>query len=321
MIAILLPDVGHGPFSHALENSIMTGIRHETLSYLLMQRLNRQLGGQLEMALQMFNGTYPRKFFCQLIASQLDIDRLDYLNRDSFFTGVSEGTIGADRIIKMLDIINDRLVVEEKGIYSIENFLQARRLMYWQVYLHKTTISAEMMLVAVIRRARQLLQGGQEVPATPDLHLFIRQEVRIEDFERDESYLEAFVQLDDSDIWNALKMWTRHPDRVLSGISRMLLERKLFKITLSPDKPEKIFLKEIKEHLRHDFGLKNEELPYFLIQGSTTNAAYLTKGDRIDVLTKKGKVMDIAEASDLPNIKAMSKLVKKYYVCWPRQMV
>jgi HD superfamily phosphohydrolase len=214
-------------------------VRHETLSYLLMKKLNGQMGGRLEMALQMFNGTYPRKFFCQLVASQLDIDRLDYLNRDSFFTGVSEGTIGAHRIIKMLDIVGDRLVVEEKGIYSIENFLNARRLMYWQVYLHKTTISAEMMLVGVIRRARQLLLRGEEVYATPDLHLFIRQEVRIEAFESDPRYLEAFIQLDDSDIWNAVKMWTRHADRVLSVISRMLLERKLFKILLTSEPPER----------------------------------------------------------------------------------
>ncbi len=321
MIAILLHDVGHGPFSHALEHSILDGVRHETLSYLLMQKLNGQLGGPLEMALQMFNGTYPRKFFCQLVASQLDIDRLDYLNRDSFFTGVSEGTIGAHRIIKMLDIVADRLVVEEKGIYSIENFLNARRLMYWQVYLHKTTISAEMMLVGVIRRARELLLRGEEVPATPDLHLFIRKEVRIEEFERDPRYLEAFIGLDDSDIWNAVKMWTRHPDRVLSVISRMLLERKLFKILLTPDPPEEARVREVAGRLRTEFGITDEELPYFLISGSTSNAAYTAGGDKIDVLTKKGEIMDIAEASDLPNIKAMSKIVKKYYLCWPKQWV
>jgi HD superfamily phosphohydrolase len=321
MVTILMHDAGHGPFSHALENSILTGVKHETLSYLLIKRLNSQLGGGLEMALQMFNGTYPRKFFCQLIASQLDIDRLDYLNRDSFFTGVSEGTIGAHRIIKMLDIVDDRLVVEEKGIYSIENFLNARRLMYWQVYLHKTTISAEMMLVAVIRRAKELLQRGREVYASPDLHLFIRNDVRIEEFESKPEYLDAFIQLDDSDIWSAVKMWTRHPDRVLSEISRMLLDRRLYKIILSSEKPEKARLREIETQLLTGYGITREELPYFLISGTTSNAAYTADGDKIDVLTKKGKIMDIAEASDLPNIKAMSKIVKKYYLCWPRQLM
>jgi HD superfamily phosphohydrolase len=300
MVAILLHDAGHGPFSHALEHSILDGVRHETLSYLLMKKLNGQMGGSLEMALQMFNGTYPRKFFCQLVASQLDIDRLDYLNRDSFFTGVSEGTIGANRIIKMLDIVGDRLVVEEKGIYSIENFLNARRLMYWQVYLHKTTISAEMMLVGLIRRARELLLRGEEVQAMPDLHLFIRQQVRIEEFESDPRYLEAFIGLDDSDIWNAVKMWTRHPDRVLSVISRMLLERKLFKILLTPDPPGEAQVRDVAARLRSEHGITDEELPYFLISGSTSNAAYTAGGDKMTYSRKKAKLWTLRRLRTCP---------------------
>ncbi len=321
LIAILLHDIGHGPCSHALENSILTGVRHESLSFLLMQKLNQYFNGSLEMALHMFNDTYPRKFFHQLISSQLDIDRLDYLNRDCFFTGVSEGTIGADRIIKMLDIVNDQLVVEEKGIYSIENFLNARRLMYWQVYLHKTTISAEEMLIAVIRRARFLSQQGEEVFASPSLKLFLQGNVTMDDFSKDESYLNAFVKLDDYDIWGAVKLWVDHSDWILSTISRMLLDRKLFKIILASEKPDMEFVKPIKDQLRKRYNLNKEELPYFVFEGSTSNAAYMSEGERICIITKKGKILDIAEASDLPNIKAMSRIVKKYYLCWPKNLL
>lgn len=321
LIAILLHDVGHGPFSHALEASILTGVRHERLSYLLMKSLNRKFDGLLEMAIQMFINTYPRPFFHQLVASQLDIDRLDYLQRDCYFTGVSEGTIGADRIIKMLDIIDERIVVEEKGIYSIESFLSARRFMYWQVYLHKTTISAEEMLIQVIRRARYLLLQGEKVFATPAFLRFIEDSVSLENFECDQTCLEAFASIDDYDVWGAIKMWVNHKDKVLSVISQMLLDRKIFKVILSGEKPERSLSKQIEKHLVRQFKLDKEELDYFLIEGSTTNAAYLAGGETINVLTKKGNIIDIAQASDLPNIKAMSKIVKKYYVCWPKQLM
>jgi hypothetical protein len=285
-----------------------------------MQKLNQKYDGMLEMALQVFNNTYPRPFFHQLVSSQLDIDRLDYLQRDCYFTGVSEGTIGADRIIKMLDIVDERIVVEEKGIYSIESFLNARRLMYWQVYLHKTTISAEEMLIQVVRRARYLAQHGETVFATPNLLRFIKQSISFEDFECDATCLDAFTSIDDYDVWGAIKMWIYHPDKVLSTISRMLLERKIFKVILSAEQPEEERIKQIESELVKQYKLSKEELNYFLIQGATTNAAYMAGGETINILTKKGKVLDIAEASDLPNIKAMSKIVKKYYVCWPKNI-
>ncbi len=321
LIAILLHDVGHGPFSHALEASILTGVHHERLSYLFMRSLNRKFSGSLEMCLQMFNNTYPRPFFHQLISSQLDIDRLDYLQRDCYFTGVSEGTIGADRIIKMLDIVDERIVVEEKAIYSIESFLSARRFMYWQVYLHKTTISAEEMLIQTIKRARYLALQGEELFGTPALLKFIRQSVQLHDFECDESCLHAFASIDDYDIWGAIKMWINHPDKVLATISRMLLDRKIFKVILSTEKPAQRLANSISKQLVRQFELSKEEASYFLIQGSTSNAAYLAGGETINVLTKKGEIIDIAQASDLPNIKTMSKIVKKYYICWPKNLV
>lgn len=321
LIAILLHDVGHGPFSHALEASILTGVHHEKISYLIMQSLNRKFNGMLDMTLQMFSNTYPRPFFHQLVSSQLDIDRLDYLQRDCYFTGVSEGTIGADRIIKMLDIVDERIVVEEKGIYSIESFLSARRFMYWQVYLHKTGISAEEMLIQVVKRARYLLRNGEKVFATPDLLRFMEQNVTLQNFECDENCLQSFAAIDDYDIWGAIKVWVNHSDKVLSTISRMLLDRKIFKVILSADKPEKVFVRQIARQLVQQYKLSKDELGYFLIEGSTSNAAYLAGGETINILTKKGKIMDIAQASDLPNIKAMSKIVKKYYVCWPKQLL
>jgi HD superfamily phosphohydrolase len=286
-----------------------------------MKSLNRKFGGMLEMALQMFNNTYPRPFFHQLVSSQLDIDRLDYLQRDCYFTGVSEGTIGADRIIKMLDIVDERIVVEEKAIYSIESFLSARRFMYWQVYLHKTTISTEEMLIQIIKRARHLALQGEELFATPALLKFIRQSVQLSDFECDESCLQFFASIDDYDIWGAIKMWVNHSDKVLSTISQMLLDRKIFKVILSADKPDKELARTIIRQLMSQYGLDKEEASYFLIQGSTSNAAYLAGGQTINVLTKRGEIVDIAEASDLPNIKTMSKIVKKYYICWPKNIV
>ncbi|MES2731092.1 MAG: HD domain-containing protein [Bacteroidota bacterium] len=319
-IAILLHDIGHGPFSHTLECCILQHVPHERMSLLLMQELNQHFNGGLDLALKIFTNEYPRTFFHQLVSSQLDLDRMDYLQRDSFFTGVLEGTIGSDRIIKMLEIVDDRLVVQEKGIYSIENFLNARRLMYWQVYLHKTTISAETMLIQIITRARELLAAGQAVFATPALAIFLQQQVTLNDFTRDKSYLQAFATLDDYDLWGCLKIWITHTDVVLSTLSGMLLERKLFKIILSKERIETSVLTGLKNtllaHTQLDAGL----LSYFLVEGSTSNAAYVAGGEKINILTKKGQIIDIAEASDLPNIKALSQVVKKYYVSWAKQL-
>ena len=319
-IAILLHDVGHGPFSHVLEPTLLDHVPHEQLSLLLMQDLNRQFNGRLDLAIQMFSGQYERKFFHQLISSQLDIDRLDYLNRDCFFTGVSEGSIGSERIIKMMDVFENQLVVEEKGVYSIENFLTARRLMYWQVYLHKTSICAETMLVQVIRRARELQQQGQSVWATPALALFLENEVSFEDFRDEPRYLTAFTQLDDHDLWAAIKQWMHHPDRILSGISRMLLERKLFKIVFSNQPIETSVLSLLRRELRGKPGVTDADVNYLLVEGSTTNAAYVSNRQNICILTKDRRVVDIAEASDLPTIQALSKIVRKYYVCWAKNV-
>jgi uncharacterized protein len=320
LAAILLHDVGHGPFSHALEYSLLHNTGHEAVTLEFLKFFNEQFEGKLELAIRIFTGQYERKFFHQLVSSQLDIDRLDYLKRDSFFTGVSEGTIGADRIIKMLDVHKGELVVEEKGIYSIENFLNARRLMYWQVYLHKATVSSEKMLIQIIRRAKDLQQKGEQVFATPALQVFLEQPVTLESFQNSEHYLKAFAQLDDYDIWGSVKVWASHPDRILSLLSNMLLERKLFRVVLSNEKFEAGQVKQIKQKIRQEYGLRKEEVNYFFSEGHISNAAYLAKEQNINVLSKSGKVMDIAQASDLPNIKAMSKIVKKFYLCWPKNI-
>lgn len=324
--AILLHDLGHGPFSHVLEHTILNGVHHESLSLLLMQDINWEFGGALTLAIRMFEGTYERPFFHQLISSQLDMDRMDYLNRDCFYTGVAEGTIGADRIIKMLDLAKDagqkdRLVVEAKGILSIENFLNARRLMYWQVYLHKTSLCAEAMLIQLIRRARFLISRGTAVPASPALTLFLSRAVTLADFESHPEYLQAFSELDDYDIWSAIKSWSRHPDRVLADLCARMLERKLFKIILS-DQPlaEEVILDVQQQLVRQN--IPSDELSYFIHSGIATNAAYLSsqeaRTDNILIKFKNGRVADIADASDLPGIKALANIVRRYYVCWAR---
>lgn len=318
-IAILLHDLGHGPFSHVLEHTLFDHVPHENISLLLMESLNREFGGALTLAIRMFSGQYERKFFHQLISSQLDIDRLDYLNRDCFFTGVTEGSIGSERIIKMMDVHDNQLVIEQKGVYSIENFLTSRRLMYWQVYLHKTSICAETMLVQIIRRARELCREGATVYATPALGLFLHGEVTLDEFRDDPQVLEAFTQLDDYDLWGAIKQWAHHPDRILRGLSRMLLERKLFKISLSNQPIETSVINLLRRDLRGQPGVTEADLSYLLVEGSTTNAAYVSNNrQNICVLTKNQRVVDIAEASDLPTIQALSKIVRKYYVCWAK---
>lgn len=314
LLAILLHDIGHGPFSHALEATLLSGVRHESLSLLFIERLNRQFNNQLDLAISIFTGKYERPFFHQLVSSQLDIDRLDYLQRDCFFTGVSEGTIGADRIIKMMNIKDNMLVVEEKGIYSIENFLSARRLMYWQVYLHKTTVSAEKMLINLISRAKDLQQSGANLNASEEFQYLLSSNFTLEDFSSNSDLFETYARLDDYDLWGALKLWTKNKDYILAGISNMLLERNLFKIILlnHPFPEEELLSKkaEIKEML----SIPEADLPYFFSSGSISNYAYLAN-ERISILSKSGQLIDLAEAADLPNIKAMSKIVKKYYAC------
>lgn len=319
LVAILLHDIGHGPFSHTLEFSLFQEVHHEQISLWMFDKLNKEFGGRLELAKQIFTGKYHRKFLTQLVSSQLDVDRLDYLKRDSFFTGVQEGTIGAERIIKMLNVHNDQLVVEEKGIYSIENFLSARRLMYWQVYLHKTSVAAESMLISLIRRAKNLTQKGKKVPATPAFSIFLERDITKKEFEEDKDLLDIFALLDDMDIWGSIKMWQSHEDVVLSKLSNNLLQRKLFKIVLSNEKfPVEVF-DQILDQLEAE-GYSKSQARYFMDKGSISNAAYVAKGGSINIMMKSGQLVDVAQASDLPNIKVMSKIVKKYYLCYPKHL-
>jgi len=320
LIAILLHDIGHGPFSHALEFSLLKDVPHEHLSRIIISRLNKEFNGRLDLALEIFNGTYSRKFLHQLVASQLDIDRLDYLMRDSFFSGVSEGTIGADRIIKMLQVKDDELVVEEKGIYSIENFLSARRLMYWQVYLHKTGVAAEKMLIAIIGRAKQLIQKGENLFISDSLRIFFEREIGIEHFAEEPHILEAFLELDDYDLWGAIKLWSKHDDFVLSKLCKMLLDRKLFKIEVSTEPFSKEQKEQTEKAIAAQFGLSMKEAKYFYSSGKLTNNAYHSSDKNIIILSKDGKVRDVVDAADLPNIKAFSKIVRKYYRCWPKEI-
>ena len=323
-IAILLHDIGHGPFSHVLEYTILNEVNHEHISALLMEKLNQELGGQLDLAIEMFNGTYQREFFHQLISSQLDMDRMDYLNRDCFFTGVAEGTIGVDRIIKMLNVVDNQLVVEEKGLLSVENFLNARRLMYWQVYLHKTSICTEAMLIQIISRARELIkiEGEQQVAPLfipPPFSMFLKENITLEAFQTDDKYLEAFTQLDDYDIWACVKIWQFHSDKILSTICTDLLNRNLYKIRISNFPIEGSFIQSITDSLKEK-GIQEQDLGYFLIEGDVSNKGYVSGDETINILTKNKNVVDIADASDLPTIKALSNIVKKYYVCWGKNV-
>ncbi len=318
-LAIVLHDIGHGPFSHALEDSFLKNIHHESLSYLFMDKLNKDFNGALDLALTIFRNSYPRKFFHQLVSSQLDIDRLDYLKRDSFFTGVQEGTVGVDRIIAMLTVHQNQLVVEEKGIYSIENFLSARRLMYWQVYLHKTTVSTERMLVNLIRRAQDLVRAGENVVASEALLFFLQKEHTLSDFKENSEVLEAFGLLDDHDIWGAAKFWRNHADPILALLSQMMLERKLFKIKLSSEPIPKVQVEKISSAVMKYFTVLRAEAPYLFSHGTVSNEAY-TDGQQINILMRTGEIVDIAHASDLPNIKALGKIVKKNYLCWPKNV-
>lgn len=309
-IATLLHDIGHGPFSHALEETLLHQVNHESISFQFMKELNKQFNGQLDLTLQIFQNTYKRKFFHQLVSSQLDTDRLDYLKRDSFYSGVSEGSIGVDRIVAMLAVANDQLVVEEKGIYSIENFLNARRLMYWQVYLHKTAVSAERMLVNLIKRAQYLIQSGAHLPCSISLHLFLSQKCSIEEFKQ-KSYLAHFGQLDDTDIWGAIKLWLNHEDKILATLCKMLLERNLFQIILSNDPIQRDIVEKVRSEICTTYSVLRKDAVFLFSHGIVTNEAYVNERHGINILTRQGEIKEIAQASDLPNIKALSKIVKK----------
>lgn len=316
-LAILLHDIGHGPFSHALEDSLLHNIGHESLSYLFMDKLNADFNGALDLTLRIFRNSYPRRFFHQLISSQLDIDRLDYLKRDSLFTGVQEGNVGVDRILAMLNVSGDNLVVERKGMYSIEDFLNARRVMYWQVYLHKTTVSAERMLVNLIRRAQVLARAGEHLFASKALKSFLEKETTLNDFKDSPETLDAFGQLDDNDIWGAIKCWKDHPDHILSHLSEMMIQRHLFRIRLEAEPIRKNEIEQIRSGVMKHYKLLRSEASYLFSHGTVSNEAY-AEGKEINIMMSDGEVIDIAQASDLPHIKALSKIVKKNYLCWPK---
>lgn len=318
MIAILLHDIGHGPFSHALEHSIAEGVSHETLSGIFMRHLNSQFDGQLSHAIEIFHDRHRARFLHQLVSSQLDMDRLDYLRRDSFYTGVAEGNVGSERIIKMLVVHHGELMVEEKGIYSIEKFLVARRLMYWQVYLHKTVLSAEFMLVNILRRAKFLASSGENLWASPTLSLFLNNSFRESDFASSGELLESFAQLDDTDILSAIKVWQSHPDPVLSYLCQSLIGRRLFKIEMNPEPFPAERVEELRDFVVKRFRISREDSDYFIIRSSIDNSAYSSEASPIKLLFKDGNVKDVADASDHFNLRALSKEVRKYFLCYPR---
>jgi len=315
-IAILLHDIGHGPFSHAMERSIVEDVDHEAISLMFMQKLNNIFENKLQLAIQIFKNEYSRKFLHQLVSGQFDMDRLDYLKRDSFYTGVSEGTVNSQRLIAMLNVRNDGLVVEEKGIYSIENFIVARRLMYWQVYLHKTGVVAEQLLVRVLKRAKQLTAQGVELPASKPLHFFLQQDIGISDF--NDEVLDIFSRLDDNDIISAMKSWVEIDDFVLSRLCGMLLYRDLLKIKVKTKPVSYSKLEEKEKEFAQAHNITREEAAYFVFSGQLENQAYRMDKDTINLLRKNGKIIDVAKASDQLNIEALSKSVVKYYICYPK---
>lgn len=314
-IAILLHDIGHGPFSHALENAIIKDASHETLTELFLEKLNTDFSGKLSMAIKIFKDQYPKKFLHRLVSSQLDMDRLDYLNRDSFYSGVSEGVVSNDRIIKMLNVHNDELVVEAKGIYSIEKFLIARRLMYWQVYLHKTVLAAEQLLVKIIQHAQHVSQNGKDLFATPALSFFLKKEITKNELVSNHEVLYKFSLLDDFDIFASVKAWMESDDKILSELCRMMINRKLYKIRLQNDPFDEKQVSDLKEKAKKLFKVKDDDVEYYAFSGSITNSAYSSSDEKINIIFKDGKLIDIADASDLPNISVMSTTVQKYFLC------
>lgn len=317
-LAILLHDVGHGPFSHVLESTIAPGVHHEEISLLIMRKMNHEMNGRLELAIRIYKDEYEKRFLHQLVSSQLDMDRLDYLRRDSFYTGVTEGNIGSARIIKMLNVKDDHLVVESKGIYSIENFLTARRLMYWQVYLHKTSVACEKMINNTLLRAKELAQQGTELYVSPALRYFLYNNITRETFFSDEHCLDTFIQLDDNDIWCALKAWATHEDKVLATLSRGLVNRRLFKVEMSTTPFTRQHKTEITQHICDTLKISKKEATYLFCSSTQEKDMYSAADDHIEILYNDGSTRDIAEASDMFNLSLLQKKVKKYIICHHR---
>ncbi len=317
-LAILLHDVGHGPFSHALEHSLVTGITHEHISRLIMARLNTQMGGILDKAIEIFEHRYPRKYLHQLVSSQLDVDRMDYLNRDSFYTGVSEGVIGYDRILQMLTVYNDELAVEEKGIHSVEKFIIARRLMYWQVYLHKTVLGSEYLLINILKRAKELARTDANIFATPALKHFLYQQISAEAFVEEPEHLEQFCKMDDTDVLISIKIWQEHPDPVLSRLCRMLIRRKLYKVIFSNAISPEIFEAK-KNEVMKKLNISEEFLPYFVFSGVTSNNTYDPNDDRIMIAMKDGSVADISTIENTLVNQTTARIVQKQFMIFTEE--
>jgi uncharacterized protein len=316
--AILMHDIGHGPFSHVLEHTLVSGISHEEISLMMMEEINRDLGGQLNLAITIFKGEHPKPFLHQLISSQLDMDRLDYLRRDSFFTGVHEGNIGSARIIKMLDVVDNQLCIDHKGIYSIENYLTARRLMYWQVYLHKTTVGAERLLINTLRRAKDLVKAGADVFAPPALKHFLTNDIDQEWFANDAATLKYYSQLDDNDIWTALKVWTESTDPILSRLAKGLTDRRLFKVETGDEPFDAAYVQAKKEELAASLGISMDDTEYFVSQTSAKKDMYNMDDDHISILFNDGTLKDVADVSDLINMNILALKKSKYYLCYQR---
>lgn len=315
-IAILLHDLGHGPFSHALENSLVEGISHEQLSMLMMRRMNEEMNGNLTNAIEIFDHAYPKNYLQQLVSSQLDVDRMDYLNRDSFYSGVSEGIISYDRILQMLTVVGNELMVEEKGVHSVEKFIIARRLMYWQVYLHKTVLGAEMLLVNILKRAKELATQDFDLFATPALKHFLYNRITLNDFENEPKHLELYAALDDADIFTSVKMWQYDKDRVLSALCKMLVQRKLYKTLLSTRPPDMLREEKKAEFQKTYPDLTSEELSYFVFTGRTETSTYNTEDERINIAMKNGTVKDISEVDNALVTQALARPVHKNYICF-----
>jgi hypothetical protein len=316
--AILMHDIGHGPFSHVLEDTLIHGISHEDISLLMMEEINNHFNGQLNLAISIFKGEYPKNFLHQLISSQLDMDRLDYLRRDSFYTGVTEGNIGSARIIKMLNVVNDTLVVDQKGIYSLENYLTTRRLMYWQVYLHRTCVAYEKVLVNMLTRAKDLIRMGQNVFASPALHYFLSNNVDTKWFATHPEALAYYGDLDDSDIWSAMKAWKYHEDRILSTLATDMLDRRIFKVEVHEEPIKEERIEEQKETISRNMSIPLEDAHYMMSVDTISKDMYNVDDDSIGILYKNDEIKDISEASELLNVQLLSKKIRKYYLCYQR---
>ena len=320
-IAILLHDIGHGPYSHALEHSIVSGVNHEQISKIFMDKLNVCFNGRLDTAISIFNDTYKKKYLHKLVSGQFDMDRLDYLKRDSYFSGVSEGVVNYERLLRMIDVVDDELVIEAKGIYSVEKFIIARRLMYWQVYLHKTVLVAEYTIVNVLKRAKYLRMKGVELFSTPALDFFLKNKITLQDFITNEEVISNFSMLDDFDIFTSMKIWTSHSDTILKTLCSSIVNRRLFKVELQNKPFDASYINEIRDKVKQKLNLDDSEVDYFVISEKTSSYTYKIGTDKIGILYKNGDIVDIAEASDQLNISALTVPTTKYFVCYPKEMM